>query len=150
MTTVKNLARGPRVVNVRTGKDSVEQITLRAGETREDVEIANDDDPVLQGMIDAGELAVGDVRDAAQRRKEAMEDPARFANDSFQVERREIATAAGHTEGLADAFPEGAEVQMPDDRATPAAGSVHESTGHARDEESAANKKKRERQAKSK
>jgi hypothetical protein len=107
--SITNNARGPRVVNAYVGKsERIEPVTLRPGETREDIQLL-EDDPVTQGMIDSRELVLGDAKAAAKVRADAAEegDDALFANDPTFLARREAAMAAGAQPGLADQLSEG-------------------------------------------
>lgn len=100
--SIRNAAPGPRIVNRRLDKDRVEPVILRPGETLENFEPANPEDPVFQAMVDSRQLVLGD--------EDPEPDPAaeeeRFRNSPRQREERMIATIAGNTPGYADALPE--------------------------------------------
>lgn len=98
MTKIKNVARGPRTVQERVGKDGARTVTLNPGEEREInlVQPEEGEDAVMKGMVDGGEIVLG----AAEPKELNAEQ--RFASDPLQVANRQAAEAAGKTPGLAD------------------------------------------------
>ena len=106
MAMIKNASPGLRIFNAKVGKDGSELVTLAPGEERE-VEVLDTEDPVFKGMVESGDL----VMDGEEMDQEEAQQ-ARFANDPKFLADRALAEEAPKR-GLADPFPEDAEVQMP-------------------------------------
>lgn len=72
MATVKNTSRGVRTVQVFADKDrkKVDTIFLAPGEERDDINLVNEEDRVLQGMIEAGDLEISGSKKAAPKQEE--------------------------------------------------------------------------------
>jgi hypothetical protein len=98
--SIRNAARGPRVVNRRLDKDHVEQVYLVPGQVLEDFEPANPEDRAFRAMVDGGDLVLGDKEPPEVDQEEA------FRNSPRQAQERMVATMAGNTEGYADPHPE--------------------------------------------
>lgn len=136
MTKITNFSRGGRLFNRVIGKrpdgsPQTEQFLVLPGQTSEDVELADREDPVFVGMFERGEIGVdgkrgGELKEfdrlAADRAKHE-EELAKFRKreaelatkeaelaareDIVQKSLREAAMRAGATPGLADPLPPG-------------------------------------------
>lgn len=111
MAKVKNTSPGPRTVQAKLGNDQVETITLRPGEERE-IDLVNEDDPVLQGMVKNRELLIGSTeeKELSDEERRAL-DEEKFRTDPHLRDNRERAQAAGNTPGYADPLPEGTDTE---------------------------------------
>lgn len=98
--SITNKARGPRIVHRRLDKDRMEPVILAPGEVLDDFVPANPDDPVFRGMVDSGDLQLGDQEAEPANQEE------RFRNSPSEAHNRQAATMAGNMEGLADPLPE--------------------------------------------
>jgi hypothetical protein len=87
MATLKNISRGPRTFQVFDDNDNVRTTILQPGQEA-DLNLVDENDPVVQGMISNKEVVIdGD--------DEAGSEEARFASDPKFLLDRKLAEAAG-------------------------------------------------------
>ena len=110
MNSVTNVGPGARMINVKTGerKDKegkstpiIELVHIAPGETK-DVEILDSEDRVFKGMVDAGDLVVGEPGTVPPTPAEKIERDA--ADLAARVEAaRKIGFDEGYAKAQADA-----------------------------------------------
>ena len=120
MAKVRNASPGPRILNVlravrgRAGKDAEptpEQVLIGPGEEvdldEQGVELADPEDPVVQAMVESGELVL-DGSEPSEEDEEAAAQK-RFLTDPKYILDQELAAEAGRR--FADPLPEGTETE---------------------------------------
>lgn len=73
MVTLKNTSKGVRTVQIKDGK-KVSTAYIEPGATLEGVELVNENDKVLVGMIEVGDLEISDAKKKAPAKDEAKDE----------------------------------------------------------------------------
>lgn len=104
MAKITNTSKGPRVLNVKVdkpepGEQPFKMIVLQAGQTVEDVELLNPDGRFEQGLIESGDLVMGDIPTEPKTDAEAV---ARISEleDQLKTARQDLAEATGKLDSV--------------------------------------------------
>jgi hypothetical protein len=117
MARVRNASPGPRILNVlraargKNAEPTPEQILIEPGEEQDleeqGLELADPEDPVVQAMVESGELVL-DGEESSEEDEEAAAQK-RYLNDPKYLLDMKLAADAGKR--FADPLPEGTETE---------------------------------------